>query len=81
MAFFVDPDISVAKTLDKDFYLDPSCYELAKQKVFLPAWHYIGDSELVSKSGQCVPFNLLEDYMNEPLILTRDKGQSASLSP
>lgn len=80
-AFFIDPDISIAKTLDKDFYLDRSCYELAKQKVFLPAWHYVGDSDLVSKSGQCMPFNLLEDYLNEPLILTRDKSNRLHCLP
>lgn len=71
--FFVDPNIARAKTLDTAFYTDPSCFEAAKEKIFASSWQFIGDTSLVQDSGQCHPFTLLEDYLNEPLLLTRDK--------
>lgn len=71
--FFVDPQIARAKTIDTDFYIDPSCFEEAKEKIFAASWQFIGDTSLVQEPGQCYPFTLLEDYMKEPLLLTRDK--------
>ena len=70
--FFVDPDISKAKTLATDFYTDPVCFEESRDKIFSPSWQFIGDDGLVKSPGQCFPFTLLEDYLNEPLLLTRN---------
>jgi choline monooxygenase len=71
--FFVDANIARAKTLATDFYTDSSCFEEAKEKIFAASWQFIGDTGLVKEPGQCYPFTLLEDYLNEPLLLTRDK--------
>jgi choline monooxygenase len=70
--FFVDPDISRAKTLHTDFYNDPAVFELAKEKLFSPSWQFIGDAGLVNEPGRCYPFTLLDNYLNEPLLLTCD---------
>ncbi|WP_127132245.1 aromatic ring-hydroxylating oxygenase subunit alpha [Pseudoflavitalea rhizosphaerae] len=70
--FYVDPDISVARTLHTDFYTDPAMYELAKEKIFTPSWQFIGDQELVGTPGSCHPFTYLDGYLNEPLVLTKD---------
>src|SRR2546421_2067386 len=72
-SFFVDPDITNAKTLDKDFYLLPSYFESAKKKIFSSSWQFIGDSSIVKEQGSCHPFTLLENYLNEPLLMVRDK--------
>jgi choline monooxygenase len=74
--FHVDPDIAKAKTLDTRFYTDPACYESAKDRIFAPSWQFIGDSSLIQEPGQCHPFTLLEHYLNEPLLLTRDKDNT-----
>ncbi len=71
--FFVDPDISRAETLDTDFYTSPMHFELAKEKIFAPAWHFIGDEGLVPEAGSVYPFTLLNGYLNEPLLLSRNK--------
>jgi choline monooxygenase len=70
--FYVDPDISRAKTLNTEFYTDPAVYELAKEKLFSESWQFIGDNSLVHEPGRCYPFTLLENYLDEPLLLTRD---------
>jgi choline monooxygenase len=70
--FYVDADISRAKTLHTDFYKDPAVFELAKEKLFSPGWQFIGDTGLVNEPGRCYPFTLLEHYLDEPLLLTCD---------
>ena len=72
-AFFVDPDIAKAKTLSTDFYTDPKYFQRAKEKIFSRTWQFLGDTTQIEKPGQCLPVNLLEKYLDEPLLLTRDK--------
>ena len=73
MRFSVDPEIAKAKTLSTDFYTDPAVFEEAKEKIFASSWQFAGDAGLISEPGQCHPFTLLEEYLNEPLLLTRDQ--------
>jgi choline monooxygenase len=70
--FFVDPNIAKAKTLDTGFYTDPSIYEAAKDQIFALSWQFIGSSDWVNEPGRCYPFTLLEEYLDEPLVITRD---------
>jgi len=72
-AFFVDPDIAKAKTLSTDFYTDPKYFQKTKEKIFSRSWQFLGHMGLVEKPGQCHPLNLLENYLDEPLLLTKDK--------
>jgi choline monooxygenase len=72
MRFQVDKDISIAKTLHTDFYTDPLVFEESREKIFAISWQFIGDQHLVDKPGSCYPFTLLENYLDEPLLLTRD---------
>ncbi|WP_160716761.1 aromatic ring-hydroxylating oxygenase subunit alpha [Chitinophaga solisilvae] len=70
--FHVDPDIAAAKTLHSFFYTDPGIYDLCRSKIFFPSWQLAGDAGNLQENGQCHPFTLLEGYMDEPLLLTRD---------
>jgi choline monooxygenase len=72
-SFFVDPEIAKAKTLATEFYTDPANFEAAKEQIFAASWQFIGDAGNVKDPGQCYPFTLLEEYLNEPLLLTQDK--------
>jgi choline monooxygenase len=74
--FFVDPDIAKASTLSTTFYTDPAFYEEAKEKIFAKSWQFAGDAALAAEPGQCRPFMLLENYLDEPLVLTRDNNGS-----
>ena len=72
-SFFIDPNIAKAKTLSTDFYTDPEYFEEAKEKIFSCSWQFIGNTDFVKHACQCYPFSLLEGYLDEPLLLTRDK--------
>ncbi|MEO6631211.1 MAG: aromatic ring-hydroxylating dioxygenase subunit alpha [Mucilaginibacter sp.] len=72
--YFVDPDIAKAKTLHADFYTDADVFEQCKEKIFAPSWQFIGSEELIKDAGDVRPFTLLEGYLNEPLLLTKDKS-------
>jgi choline monooxygenase len=71
--FFVDPDISKAKTIDASVYTSLEIFEVMKEKIFSRGWQFIGSEELVNENGRCYPFTLLENYLNEPLLLTKDE--------
>ena len=71
--FFVHPDIAKAKTIDTSYYLSNESYEASKEKIFASSWQFIGDTDKVKHTGDTYPFILLENYLNEPLLLTRDK--------
>jgi choline monooxygenase len=71
--FDINPDIAKAKTIPADFYLNPDYFEASKEKIFAPSWQFIGDSDLVREAGWVTPFILLESFLDEPLVLSRDK--------
>ncbi len=71
--FFIHPNIAKAKTIDTDFYTSTLQYENSKEKIFAPSWQFIGDTDLVKESAFAYPFILLENYIDEPLLLTKDK--------
>jgi choline monooxygenase len=72
--FEVDPEISQAKTISTDIYLNPSSFELAKEKIFARTWQYAGDTDQVKEPGWVTPVNILEGYLNEPVLLSQDKA-------
>lgn len=77
--FIIDPDIARATTLDTAFYTDPELFTLAKEKLFAPSWQFIGDDTLAAAAGDAFPLTLLEGYLEEPLVLVRDKDRELRL--
>ena len=75
--FQVDSDISKAKTLNTDFYTDPELFEESREKIFAKSWQFIGDESMIAWPGSCYPFTLLENFLDVPLLLTRDANQQA----
>ena len=49
--FHVGPDITVARTLDKAFYLDDAVWRAAREKIFATAWHWLGPLADVTEPG------------------------------
>src|SRR5579871_5870298 len=74
MAFSVDSDITQAKTLDTDFYLSKSYFQQSKEKIFSRCWHFVGDTDQVKEKGWVTPVNLLEGFLDEPLVISKDKN-------
>lgn len=78
--FYVDPDIAKAKSLHPDFYKNRDCFEAAKERIFRASWQFIGPVDAIQHNGDCYPFVLLENYLDEPLVLTNDNGHIRCLS-
>jgi choline monooxygenase len=72
----IDPDITKAETLPSFFYKDPAVFELLKKKIFLKSWQWVGDDNLVKETNSVYPLLILEDYLNEPIILSKAKDGS-----
>lgn len=70
---YIDANIAKATTLATDFYTTLAYFEAAKEKIFATSWQFIGSKEMVKFSGDVQPFTLLKNYLNEPLLLTKDK--------
>lgn len=79
--FWVHDDISLAKTLQKEFYLSPKYFEAAKEKIFARTWQWLSCERPNTTPGHCSPATLLEGYLDEPLLLTTDaNGQHHCIS-
>ena len=77
----VDSDIAKARTLPSVAYFDPSLYELALERVFVPSWQPAGDVARLKAPGHVVPFTLLPGSLDEELVLTKpDDGRVRCLS-
>lgn len=77
--FSVDPNIAKAKTIHRDFYTSAEVFEQCKEKIFASTWQFIGSTELVKLNGDVYPFTFLENYLNEPLVLTKDNSGKVHL--
>lgn len=69
--FEIDPDIEKARTLGADFYRNEEFFELSKEKIFARSWHPVGR---VSEIENIQPYVLLEDFLDEPIVLTKTQG-------
>ncbi len=71
----IEPDIRRAATMSSRFYSDPALFELARERAFARSRRLVGDESRVKVPGQVHPFTLLEDLLDEPLLLTRDRDE------
>src|SRR5688572_916879 len=71
--FHIDPDIAKAKTIHSDFYTSQEVFAYCREKIFAPSWQFIGSTGLVGEPEDVYPFILLQNYLDEPMALTRDK--------
>ena len=72
MSYRIDADISIASTLDRNFYRDEAAYALARERIFARSWQWIGRLGDIESSGSLAPRDLLPGLLDEPLLLARD---------
>jgi choline monooxygenase len=70
---FVHKNISKAKTLTPEFYTNPRYFEESKEKIFSRSWQFAGDILSISEPTVCFPFTLLEGFIDDPLLLVKNK--------
>ncbi len=69
----INPDIRRAETLPASFYRDREQFERTKEEIFARSWQFLGDTDALKAPGQIVPVTMLEGFLDEPLLLTRDE--------
>lgn len=70
----IDADIAKAHTPHTAFYTSAAYYEAIKEKVFVPSWQFVNDAGNVHTPGNALPFTLLENCLDEPLLLVNDEA-------
>ena len=67
----IDPDVRRASTLPREAY-DEATFRRSIDAVFARSWHVVGEREAALEPGSALPFGLLPDCLDEPLVVTRD---------
>lgn len=70
--FSMEPDVTRASTIPSSFYTDSKVFEASKERIFAQSWQYATHIDNVKVPGQVHPFTLLEGFIDEPLLFTRD---------
>jgi choline monooxygenase len=72
----IHPDITQASTLPSTFYSDPAVFQACKERIFARSWQLVGDLDPVKAPGHVHPLTMLEGFLDEPIILSRDDTDS-----
>ena len=70
--FSIRTDIREASTLPAAFYRDPEVFQAIRDRIFYRSWQWIGEESLLQEGPAAYPFVLLEGFLDEPMVLTRD---------
>ncbi len=73
MDYKIHPNIDQAETLPARFYQDASVFDSIKDRVFYNSWQWVGDEHEIMLNEEVLPFTILDGYLTEPVMLTRDK--------
>ncbi len=74
--FQITSDIRRAATLPGRFYNSPAVFDTCREKIFARSWQMIAHAEeTVRLPHDAMPFQFMENFIEEPLLLLRD-GQN-----
>ncbi len=74
----VDSDITKAQTLPSIFYTSEEYFKRARSHIFSNAWHFAIDLELPRASDNISPYELLPNFIDEPILFIRNQTGSIS---
>jgi len=74
--FKIHKDIAKAETLPSSFYKDENVFNQVREKIFLRSWQWLGDNSALKLTNSIQPLTLLDGFLTEPILLTRDKEGS-----
>ena len=77
--YVVDQDITHAHTLPGSFYADQHAFEHMRNHLFPQSWQAI-DLDPSFVEYNTYPFTLLDEFLQEPLLLTRHRKKELCLS-
>ncbi|MFN8554366.1 MAG: aromatic ring-hydroxylating dioxygenase subunit alpha [Candidatus Obscuribacterales bacterium] len=67
-------DIRNAYTISADFYRNENLLSLVKENIFARSWQFVTHTARLKAPGHAVPLTMLEGFLNEPVLLTRDSA-------
>lgn len=70
--FTIDADIRRASTLPSEVYHDDLWFERARTRLFPKTWQFVGDTDALKTPSHVKPGTLLEGFLDEPIVFTRD---------
>ena len=70
--FDINPDIRQAETLSSEFYTNEKYFHESKEKIFARSWQLVGTTDEIKNLK---PFTILEDFLDEPILITRGRGE------
>lgn len=70
--FTIDPEIRRAQTLPARVYREGSYLDLSREVIFARSWQMVADGDQVRVPGQILPVTVLEGFLDEPILFTRD---------
>lgn len=70
--FAIDPDIARARTLPSGVYHERAWFERVRDRVLARGWHAVPMDPGLSQPGDQLPWTLLPETLDEPLLLVRD---------
>ncbi len=75
--FHIDADIRRAATLPGWFYNDPAQFSRCRESIFARSWQMvIGAEERVQLPNEALPFQYMDNFLEEPLLLLRDRDNT-----
>ena len=79
MNFQINPEISKASTLPKEFYLEVKYFQFSLNTIFSDSWQFITDTQSLI-SNNIYPFIFLPNALDEPLVLIKNQNKTICLS-
>ncbi|MGB5691033.1 MAG: aromatic ring-hydroxylating dioxygenase subunit alpha [Flavobacteriaceae bacterium] len=74
--YHIDPNIKKSRTLPAAFYRDEHIFEKIKEEIFYRSWQWVGHKGLLQNTQNVFPLTLLDGFLTEPLVLTKDKEEN-----
>ena len=74
----INKDINKANTLPGVFYQNKETFNSCKELIFSKTWQLIGEDSNVPLSNNAWPFLFMDGFIDEPLVLVRNKENEIS---
>ena len=77
--YIIKDNINQAMTMHADYYLDQDILNTAIEEIFSSSWQLASYTNCFDNNN-IIPINFLENTINEPLLLTKDKDKVRCIS-
>jgi len=76
----LNSNIKKSKTIPSEFYYSKIKFKELKENVFTKHWQFICDRNQLKKHGDALPYDFIEGFIEEPLLLINNHGTINSIT-